>query len=106
MRAATALKLTVKQRLGFEITLARARIDRAYEKMQRDLHDLGKYAEQTMIECHEAEQILMALERVSGDYYRKTIANMKAYREEQKAQAKADARYALEVARSSTTADR
>lgn len=95
MRAASALKLTIEQRLGFEITLARARIDRAYQRMQTDLHECGKYADSTMIELHEAEQILHALERVSGAYYRETIANMKAYREEQKARAKEDADFAL-----------
>ena len=103
MRAASAIKLTVQQRLGFEITLARARIERAYKRMQDDLHAFGKYPDTTMIELHEAEQILAALERVSGDFYRRTIENMRLYREEQKQQAKADADYALELARSSTT---
>ena len=98
MRATYAIKLTVAQRLGFEITLARARIERAYEHMQKDLHDLHKYADSTMIELHEAEQILAALERVSGDFYRQTIANMKAYREEQKQRASDDTKSAIEVA--------
>lgn len=104
MRPTSAVKLTVQQRLGFEITLARARIERAYKRMQDDLHAYGKYPDTTMIELHEAEQILTALERVSGDFYKRTIANMKAYREEQKQRAKEDADYALECARSSTTA--
>ena len=93
-----AIKLTVQQRLGFEITLARARIERAYKRMQDDLHAFGKYPDTTMIELHEAEQILVALERVSGDFYRQTIANLKAYRDEQKQRAKEDAQHALETA--------
>ena len=48
MRASRALKLTVQQRLGFEITLARARIERAYKRMQDDLHAFGKYPDTTM----------------------------------------------------------
>ena len=98
MRASYAVKLTVEQRLGFEITLARARIERAYKQMQDDLHAYGHYPDSTGIALHEAEQILAALERVSGDFYRRTIENVKAYREEQKQQAKDDAAYALEVA--------
>lgn len=96
MRASSALKLSVQQRLGFEITLARARIERAYKRMQDDLHAFGTYPDTTMIELHEAEQILTALERVSGDFYRRTIDNMKAYRAEQKQCAKEDADYVLE----------
>ena len=95
MRAATALRLTIEQRLGFEITLARARIERAYLRMQNELHEYGKYPDSTMIELHESEQILYALERVSGAFYRSTIENMKAYREEQKRRAKEDAGYVL-----------
>jgi vacuolar-type H+-ATPase subunit C/Vma6 len=95
MRASNALKLTVEQRLGFEITLARARIERAYKQMQDDLHNLGKYPDSTGIALHEAEQILTALERVSGDYYRQTIENVKKYREDQKQQAAEDAAFAV-----------
>ena len=73
MRPSSALKLTVQQRLGFEITLAQARIERSYKRMQDDLHAYGKYPDCTGIELHEAEQILSALERVSGDYYRRII---------------------------------
>lgn len=100
MRAITALKLTVEQRLGFEMTLARARIERAYARMQSDLHEFGKYPDSTMIELHEAEQILHALERVSGAFYRCLIENMKTYGDEQKQRAKEDAAYAVEVAAS------
>lgn len=99
MRAASALKLTVQQRLGFEVTLARARIERAYEQMQKDLHGNGRYNDSTMIELHEAEQILIALERVSGAFYRTTIANAKAYHDEQKKQVKEDADMAIANAR-------
>lgn len=100
MRAGHAVKLTVQARLGFEITLARARIERAYKRMQDDLHAYGKYPDTTMIELHEAEQILAALERVSGDFYKRHIENMRAYRDEQKQRAKEDAEAALEIARS------
>lgn len=99
MRASNAVKLTVQQRLGFEIALARSRIEMAYERMQKDLHEYGKYTDTTGIELHEAEQILAALERVSGDFYRRTIANMKAYREEQKRTAKEEAEMAMANAR-------
>lgn len=85
MRASQAIKLTVQQRLGFEITLARSRIERGYAKVQREIHDGHKVNESTMIELHEAEQILAALERVSGDFYRRHLADMKAYREDMKA---------------------
>lgn len=100
MRASNALKLTVEQRLGFEITLARARIERAYKQMQDDLHALGKYPDSTGIALHEAEQILAALERVSGDYYRQTIENVKNYRKEQARNADQEARAAVYEARS------
>lgn len=99
MRPSQALKLTVQQRLGFEITLARSRIERAYKQMQDDLHAYGKYPDTTMIALHEAEQILAALERVSGTFYKQTIENEKAYREEQKRYAKEDADAALATAR-------
>ena len=94
-----ALKLTVAQRLGFEITLARARIERAYKQMQDDLHSLGKYPDSTGIALHEAEQILAALERVSGDFYRRSIENEKAYRDEQKRYAVEDAKVVLAAAK-------
>lgn len=51
-----------------------------------------------MIALHEAERTLAALERVSGDFYRQSIANAKAYREEQRHDAAAFAKDALELA--------
>lgn len=99
MRASNAVKLTVQQRLGFEIALARSRIEMAYERMQKDLHEYGKYTDTTGIELHEAEQILAALERVSGDFYRRHLESMKAYREEQKREARESATKAVERAR-------
>ncbi len=99
MRSASALKLTVQQRLGFEITYARARIQREYERMQIDLHSLGKYADATGIALHEAEQILAALERVNGEFYKRIIEGEKSYREEQKRQAKEDAKLAIAKAK-------
>ena len=99
MRATQALKLTVEQRLGFEITLARARIERAYKAMQDDLHACGRYPDSTGLALHEAEQILAALERVSGAFYRTSIENVKKYREEQKLHSEEDAKFALEEAR-------
>jgi ABC-type enterochelin transport system ATPase subunit len=100
VRASSALKLTVAQRLGFEITLARARIERAYKQMQDDLHAFGRYPDSTGIALHEAEQILAALERVSGDFYRRSIESERAYRDEQKRNAAEDAKVALAQARS------
>ena len=79
MKATSAMKLTVQQRLGFEITYARARIEQYYKKMQDELHNYGKYTDSTVIALHEAEQVMLALERVNGDFYRQTIANTKAY---------------------------
>jgi vacuolar-type H+-ATPase subunit C/Vma6 len=101
MRASHAIKLTVERRLAFEITLARCRIERAYKRARDEIHHGGKVSDAAAIELHEAEQILSALERVSGDFYRRHLAAMKAYREEQKQQAKTDADYVLTVASSS-----
>lgn len=95
MRPSSALKLTVEQRLGFEITLAQARIERSYKRMQDDLHAFGKYPDSTMIELHEAEQILSALERVSGDYYRRIIDGLKKANEDRKREAREEAAAAL-----------
>lgn len=99
MNATAALKLTVAQRLGFEVTLARATVERAYKQMQDDLHGHGRYNDSAMIALHEAERTLAALERVSGDFYRQSIANAKAYREEQKRYASECAAAALESAK-------
>src|SRR5262245_57120136 len=90
-----ALRLTVEQRLGFEITAARAVVEREYQRMQDDLHNLGKYHDSTMIALHEAERVLAALERVNGDYYRRVIEGLKAYREERKREAREAAEAAL-----------
>ncbi len=98
MRPSSALKLTVQQRLGFEITLAQARIERSYKRMQDDLHAYGKYPDTTMIALHEAEQILCALERVSGDYYRRIIDGLKKFNEERKREAAEAAAHAISVA--------
>ena len=98
MRAGVAVKLTVEQRLGFEITLARTRIERGYEAIQSQIHDGAKVSDAAMVELHEAEQILAALERVSGDFYRRHLADMKAYREEQKQHAKDATEEALDAA--------
>ena len=104
MRPSSALKLTADQRLGFEITLAQARIERSYKRMQDDLHAFGKYPDSTMIELHEAEQILAALERVSGVYYKRIIENLKAYREERKAGAREAADHVVAKAQAAKAA--
>ena len=98
MRPSSALKLTIQQRLGFEITLAQARIERSYKRIQDDLHAFGKYPDSTGIALHEAEQILSALERVSGDYYRRIIEGFKKYNEDRKREAKESADHAIAVA--------
>lgn len=98
-----ALRLTIEQRLGFEVTAARARVTHLYEQMQHELHQYGKYPESTQFMLHEAERVVAALERVSGEHYRRVIADEKAYREEQKKRAEEEARYALEAAQSRKT---
>ena len=100
VKASCALKLTVQQRLGFEITLARARVERAYKRMQDDLHALHRYPDSTMIALHEAEQILTALERVSGSFYRHSLEDAKACRKQQKQRAEQEARNAFAKAKS------
>lgn len=99
MRPSSALKLTMEQRLGFEITLAQARIERAYKQMQDDLHAHGKYTDAAGIALHEAEQVLAALERVSGAYYQRIIDGIKKYNEDRKREAAEAARLALASAR-------
>lgn len=88
MRPRAALKLTVEQRLGFEIALARELIAASYKQMQEDLHNHGKYNPSSMIELHESERVLCALERVSGKFYRDCLDAERAHNAECRERAK------------------
>ena len=78
MRTGTALRMTVETRLKRELEMARARVEVEFERALKEIRAGRTLPDTTAIALHEAEQIVAALERVDGSFYRRVRDGIKA----------------------------